>query len=98
MDHINFVLTTGDNFLGKAKYFFTLDLALGFWQIPVHADLQEKMAFLTLFSLFEFRVMPFGLKNVPSVFQRLMHQVLSSLNPESGCNFVAAYIVSFQLH
>ena len=78
--------------LGQAKYFSTLDLASGFWQIKVHPKSQEKTAFVTPQGLFEFNVMPFGLTNVPSVFQRLMEQVLMGLNPESGPSFVSAYI------
>jgi len=70
----------------------TLDLASGFWQIHVHDDSQEKTPFSTPFGLFEFRVMPFGLKNAPSVFQQLMQQVMPGINPESGPSFVAAYI------
>ena len=42
--------------------------------------------------LFEFRVMPFGLMNAPAVFQRLMQQVISSVNPMEGPNFVSVYI------
>lgn len=78
--------------LGKSKYFTTLDLASGFWQIRVHPDSQEKTAFVTPQGLFEFRVMPFGLTNAPSVFQRLMQRVLMGLNPEEGPDFVAVYI------
>ena len=78
--------------LGKAKYFSTLDLASGFWQIRMHPQSQEKTAFSTPQGLYEFRVMPFGLTNAPSVFQRLIQQVLMRLNPESGTSFVAAYI------
>ena len=46
------------NQLGKARYFSTLDLASGFWQIQME-PLSQKMAFVTPQGLFEFRVMPF---------------------------------------
>ena len=78
--------------LSKAKYFSTLDLASGFWQIRMEPHSQEKTAFVTPQGLFEFRVMPFGLTNAPAVFQRLMQQVLAGLNPEDGKEFVTAYI------
>ena len=78
--------------LGRAKYFSTLDLASGFWQIRMHPQSREKTAFSTPQGLYEFRVMPFGLTNAPSVFQRLIQQVLMGLNPDSGPSFVTAYI------
>ena len=78
--------------LDKARYFSTLDLASGFWQIRMEPRSQEKTAFVTPQGLFEFRVMPFGLTNAPGVFQRLMQQVLAGLNPDDGNEFVTAYI------
>ena len=78
--------------LHDCKYFSTLDLAAGFWQIRVHQKSMEKTAFATPQGLFEFRVMPCGLTNAPSVFQRLMQKVLTGLNPENGPDFVSVYI------
>ncbi|KAL5481622.1 hypothetical protein EMCRGX_G021819 [Ephydatia muelleri] len=78
--------------LGHSRYFSTLDLAAGFWQIRMHPDSKEKTAFATPQGLFEFQVMPFGLMNSPAVFQRLMQQVLAGLNPAEGPEFVSVYI------
>ena len=75
--------------LGQSRFFSTLDLASGYWQIRVHPDSREKTAFITSQGVLEFRVMPFGLTNVPSVFQRLMQRMLAELNPEEGPDFVA---------
>ena len=41
--------------LGKSRYFSTLDLASGYWQIPVDPQSQEKTAFITPQGLYEFR-------------------------------------------
>ena len=79
--------------LGKSKYFSTLDLAAGYWLIPVHPDSQEKTAFVTHRGLYQFRVMPFGLRNAPAAFQRLMQHVLMDQNPDEDSPFVDMYLM-----
>ena len=78
--------------IGQSKYFTTLHLASGYWQIRVAPSSREKTAFVTPHGLFQFRVMPFGLTNAPAVFQRLMQSVLMGLNPVDGNQFVSVYI------
>lgn len=71
--------------LNKAKYFTSLDLKSGYWQIALDPKDQEKTAFSTFRGLHEFKVMPFGLSNAPALFQELMSIVLEGLGHFSVC-------------
>lgn len=63
--------------LAGNSLFISLDLASGYYQIPIEKSSQEKTAFVTPDGQFEFTRMPFGLVNAPSVFQRTMNKILS---------------------
>ncbi|XP_063920701.1 uncharacterized protein LOC135135549 [Zophobas morio] len=97
LPQIDFILDQ----LGHSKYFTTLDLASGFNQILVHPKDIEKTAFSTPNGHFEYLRMPFGLKNAPATFSRLMNAVLSGLQGTQCFTYmddVIIYASSLQEH
>ena len=61
------------------KIFTCCDLQSGFWQCRLSPEAQQKCAFVTHLGTHTFNVMPFGLANAPSTFQRMMDKVLEGL-------------------
>ena len=72
--------------VGNSKYVTKFDLLKGFWQVPLTDRAKEVSAFATPKGLYQYKVMPFGMKNSPATFQRLVNNVICGLD---GCD---AYI------
>ena len=65
-----------------------LDAFQGYHQIPLALDDQEKTTFVTPVGNYHYKVMPFGLKNARSTYQRMMTKMFE---PQLGKN-VEVYI------
>lgn len=71
-----------DDLLHDAKssaFMSTMDLRSGYWQIEVAKNDREKTAFITPFGMYQFNRMPFGLRNAPATFQRLMDHLKNQI-------------------
>ncbi|XP_078733268.1 uncharacterized protein LOC144947785 [Lampetra fluviatilis] len=79
--------------LSGAKFFSTLDLSSGFWQLPLDESSREKTAFRTPQGLFQFNCLPMGLNAAPATFQRLMELVLTGLQWETCLIYLDDIIV-----
>ena len=74
--------------ISKCELLCFLDAYLGYHQISLCIDDEEKTAFVTPFGVYCYIKMPFGLKNVGSTYQKCVHIVLEG---QIGHN-VEAYI------
>jgi hypothetical protein len=85
--------------LGQTRYFSTMDLASGYWQIEVDEKEKSKTAFSTGQGLYEFNVLPFGLTGAPSTFQRIMDYILMDVpHAMVYIDDIIVYSVSFDQH
>ncbi|QAX91646.1 ORF3 [Codonopsis vein clearing virus] len=73
--------------LGTAKIYSKFDLKSGFHQVVMEEESIPWTAFVCPAGLFEWLVMPFGLKNAPAIFQRKMDNCFKGTEA-----FIAVYI------
>ena len=87
--------------LTEARFFSTLDLSQGFYQLKLHPEDREKTAFVTPKGLYQFTRLPMGLAQSPGCFQRAMAQVLFNIQYEKCLIYlddIIAHSTSFEDH
>ncbi|XP_062610561.1 uncharacterized protein LOC134272333, partial [Saccostrea cucullata] len=85
--------------IGHAKYVSKFDLLKGYWQVPLTERAKEISAFVTPKGFYQYKVMPFGLKNAPATFQRMINHLLSDVDAsEAYIDDVIVYSNTFQKH
>ncbi|EFA05054.2 Retrovirus-related Pol polyprotein from transposon 297-like Protein [Tribolium castaneum] len=67
------------NSLCYAKFFTTLDMKSGFYQMEIEEESKHITAFITPDGHYEFNRMPFGYVNAPSIYQRAIDKALGDL-------------------
>ena len=61
---------------GNAKFVSTFDMLKGYWQVLLTQRAREISAFVTASGLYQYKVMPFGMKNAPASFQRMVNMLV----------------------
>ncbi|OWY96002.1 reverse transcriptase [Phytophthora megakarya] len=62
--------------LESTLWYCSLDMASGFWVVKMTDRARLISAFIIPFGLFEWNRMPFGLKNAPQIYQRMIDNAL----------------------
>jgi putative transposase len=80
--------------LGSSTWFTALDLQFSFWQIQMAPKDVKKTALITKTGLYDWTVMPFGLKNATSTFTRIMLEVFKDLSSK----FLKVFVDDLNVH
>ena len=78
--------------VGAATFVSKFDLLKGYWQVPLTQRAKELSAFVTPDNFLQYNVMPFGVRNAPATFQRLINHVLAGM---PGCEAYLDDVVLF---
>ena len=76
------------------KYFSKLDLAKGYWQIPMAESSKPLTAFTTPQGQFQWNVMPFGLKTAGAIFSRMMRKLIVRARDPCIHNFIDDVLIA----
>ena len=66
--------------IGKEQYITKCDLLKGYWAVPLTERAKWISAFVTSEGAYQYRVIPFGMRNYQATFVRLMNKCLARIS------------------
>jgi transposase InsO family protein len=85
--------------LSGSKFYSTFDFCKGYWAIPMEENSKDCTSFITPRGLMRFRVMPFGMVNAGSTYNRMVRKLLEgSTNLESYVDDIIGYSQNWAYH
>lgn len=86
----------------NCKWFSALDINSAFWSIPIRKRDRYKTGFVTQHGHWQWTSLPFGLRNSPAIFQRILAGIIRRNNLEHCCcNYIDDILIfseSFEEH
>ena len=83
--------------MSGAVVFSTLDLNKGYHHMKLAEASKEITAFTSPQGLYQWKVLPMGMKTSGTVFQRLMDQLLGNLQPRCAVVYIDDIAISAQI-
>ncbi|KAE8240484.1 hypothetical protein A4X13_0g7783 [Tilletia indica] len=80
--------------LSGKKWFSALDAIRGYHQLGVKPEDRWKTAFVCHRGLYQYKMVPFGLRNAPAVFQRLMDHILGPLRWQQAVVYIDDSVIA----
>ncbi|UYV72011.1 hypothetical protein LAZ67_9001548, partial [Cordylochernes scorpioides] len=79
--------------LSQSKIYTILDIKNAYWHIPIDEKDRHKTSFVTQLGCYEWNRLPYGLKNAPSQFERIMKSVFTKHNIQYALNYFDDIII-----
>jgi len=95
------MMSADDTFpkLAGSLYYSTFDFCKGYWQIPMEENSKDRTTFVSSRGLFRFKVMPFGLVNAGSTYNRMVRKLLDgATNLQSYVDDVIGHTKNWDEH
>ncbi|GAA0163583.1 hypothetical protein LIER_19412 [Lithospermum erythrorhizon] len=75
-----------------------MDVSRGYHQIKMYPEDEVKIAFITEYGFYCWKVMPFGLKNIGATYERMVNSIFTTLIGQNMEIYVDDMLVKSKVH